>query len=212
MIKVFNNFLPDEKAHQLLHDIEAINGGWWRDARKVRDQEVHYFIPNISSDLKKSRIEYNIGNSLTDGYFTYSFSRSVKHVDSCVCAECNFKNEFLLSETFLNFIRQEANIKKPVLFESFVSIYKRGDFLSTHTDKNRGVAFILNLTPNWRAEYGGLLHVYTEDGIKAYTPTFNSLILLGLNNGKGLNHFVSEVSQYAPRPRIAITGWYNESS
>jgi len=36
------------------------------------------------------------------------------------------------------------------------------------------------------------------------------LVLMELGE-KGHNHFVSEVSEYAPRPRLAISGWFSDA-
>ena len=71
-------------------------------------------------------------------------------------------------------------------------------------------SFIFNLSWKWRPEYGGLLHVENELGFQAYNPGWGDLVLLSLAEGKGENHFVSEVTKYAPRPRLAISGWFNE--
>jgi Rps23 Pro-64 3,4-dihydroxylase Tpa1-like proline 4-hydroxylase len=151
-------------------------------------------------------------DSFLAGSFTYKFKRSTKHTETCNCVECEFRKNTLESDDFKQFISQETSLKNPQLFESFVSVYESGDFLSMHTDVNRGVAFILNLTAGWRPEYGGMLHIKTDNEIKAIPPVYNSFVLLGLKNGAGIPHFVSEVSQYVPYPRIAISGWYNEGS
>lgn len=81
-----------------------------------------------------------------------------------------------------------------------------------HTDKAMDCAFVLHLTPEWKPEYGGLLHIKQEDG--TYTtlcPKFNSLVLMDLNRPEGKPHFVSEVTSLAPYGRAAISGWYNET-
>jgi Rps23 Pro-64 3,4-dihydroxylase Tpa1-like proline 4-hydroxylase len=54
-----------------------------------------------------------------------------------------------------------------------------------------------------------LLHVANESGFQCYVPGWGDLVLLELGES-GENHFVSEVTSMAPRPRIAISGWYNE--
>jgi hypothetical protein len=210
MIHVVENFLSEDVAEKLVNHIEESPADWWREVVTTFGKEPKYYTQRFYDQRMKKPVVSKLGESLRSGFFTYSFTRSTKHADGCNCTECLFKEQFLESDDFKELIKIYAGLKNPVLFQHFLSVYKSGDFLSTHTDHGREVAFILNLSKDWKAEYGGLLNVYTEDGIKTFVPKFNSLILLGLENGKGLNHFVSEVSQHAPYPRIALTGWYNE--
>ena len=84
-----------------------------------------------------------------------------------------------------------------------------GHFLTQHDDgvegKDRLYAYVLNLTPEWRADWGGLLLFTEDDGhvAEGYTPAFNALNLMRVPQ----HHLVSEVASYAPAPRLSITGW-----
>ena len=84
-----------------------------------------------------------------------------------------------------------------------------GHFLTQHDDdvagKDRLFAYVLNLTPGWRADWGGLLLFTDDDGhvAEGYTPAFNALNLLRVPQA----HLVTEVASYAPAPRLSITGW-----
>ncbi len=64
---------------------------------------------------------------------------------------------------------------------------------------------MLNLTPRWRADWGGLLLFTDEDGhvAEGYTPAFDALNLLRTPPP----HRVSGVASFAPAPRLSITGW-----
>lgn len=44
------------------------------------------------------------------------------------------------------------------------SHFKPGDFLTTHTDGKREVAFVLGLSKNWNVDWGGNLLFTQEDG------------------------------------------------
>lgn len=87
--------------------------------------------------------------------------------------------------------------------------YAPGHFLTRHHDdvvgKNRIAAYVLNLSPEWRAEWGGLLLFHGPDGevIEGFVPRFNTLNLFRVPQ----DHSVSVVAPYAPYPRLAITGW-----
>ena len=64
---------------------------------------------------------------------------------------------------------------------------------------------MLNLTPGWRIEWGGLLLFHDEDGhvAEGYAPKFNSLNIFRVPQW----HSVSQVASYVDQPRLAITGW-----
>lgn len=87
--------------------------------------------------------------------------------------------------------------------------YSPGDFLTGHDDdvegKGRVAAYVLNLTPQWRTEWGGLLLFPDATGARAeaFIPGFNRLSLLRVPQ----QHSVSEVTRSAANRRYAITGW-----
>lgn len=83
-----------------------------------------------------------------------------------------------------------------------------GDFLTAHDDavagKRRHAAYVLGLTPEWRAEWGGLL-LFHDDRVvgHGFVPSFNTLNLFRVPQ----RHSVSEVSRAAPYRRYSVTGW-----
>lgn len=86
--------------------------------------------------------------------------------------------------------------------------YSPGDFLTGHDDdvkgKGRRAAYVLGLTQQWRAEWGGLLMFH--DGaslIDARVPQFNSVNLFRVPQ----LHSVSQVTRAAAFRRYSITGW-----
>ncbi|WP_299307473.1 2OG-Fe(II) oxygenase family protein [uncultured Croceicoccus sp.] len=87
--------------------------------------------------------------------------------------------------------------------------YLPGQFLTAHDDavagKNRVAAYVLNLTPKWRSEWGGLLQFHRADGdIECgFSPGYNVLNLFRVPQ----MHSVSFVAPFAAEPRLAITGW-----
>ena len=102
-------------------------------------------------------------------------------------------NNFHVTTLFKNIIRENTSIKNPVLYETFTSAYYPGDFLGRHTDEKRGVAFIFNLSWQWKPEYGGILSIENGDSWISYVPGWGDLVLLELGE-LGKVHFVSEVS------------------
>lgn len=87
--------------------------------------------------------------------------------------------------------------------------YSPGDFLTGHTDdvegKGRLAAYVLNLTPRWRVEWGGLLmfHDEAKAQVNGLMPDFNRLNIFRVPQV----HSVTEVSRAAAFRRYSITGW-----
>ena len=84
-----------------------------------------------------------------------------------------------------------------------------GDFLTGHDDviegKRRVAAYVLNLSPIWRLEWGGLLIFHDANGIgRCFSPRFNRLHVFKV----GQLHSVSEVTRAAPLRRYSLTGWF----
>lgn len=87
-----------------------------------------------------------------------------------------------------------------------------GNFLKLHDDRKedegRLVAYVINLTRDWQADWGGLLHFTSPEGdvVESFLPYFNSISLLRVPQ----LHFVSQVASYARGARYAITGWLRQ--
>lgn len=87
--------------------------------------------------------------------------------------------------------------------------FRPGHFLTAHDDhqpdKHRLYAYVINLTPVWRADFGGLLMFIGDDGhiSEAYTPRWNALNILKVPQP----HAVSVVAPFARGARYSITGW-----
>jgi SM-20-related protein len=117
--------------------------------------------------------------------------------------------EFLNDSAFLSFIRQVTGEPKIEFADAQATCYGPGDFLHRHydtlPDKKRIAAYVLNFTPRWLAEWGGLLGFLAEDGhvIEAYTPAWNALNLLHVTQ----LHYVSHVAPFAAARRYSVTGW-----
>lgn len=150
-------------------------------------------------------------NSLIEDQFTFRQKRMSKHPESCRCAYCSLIFDTLLSPDFLEYVEELSGLQNLDLISHFASIYDVGDFLSIHKDPKYDVAYILNLSEDWKYEYGGCLTVFEDERPTVILPKFNSLVLIFLQPD-GVEHYVSEVSQLAPGPRLAVSGWYNRKS
>lgn len=121
--------------------------------------------------------------------------------------------DLLNSEAFLGFVRRLTGDDRPAYVDAQATRYRAGQFLTAHDDelpgKDRLYAYVLNMTPAWRVEWGGLLVFHDADGhvAEAYAPKFNALNLFRVPAW----HSVSQVAAYVDQPRLAITGWIRGS-
>ncbi len=119
---------------------------------------------------------------------------------------------FLNSPAFLEFARAVTGRQAITHVDAQATLYERGHFLTQHDDrddsKRRVAAYVLNLTPEWKADWGGILQFIDADGhvAEGYTPAFNALNLLLVPQP----HAVSCVAPFAPTGRYSITGWLRE--
>ena len=88
--------------------------------------------------------------------------------------------------------------------------YSKGHFLNEHDDdvagKNRVAAYVLNLTPEWRRDWGGaLVFADQKDGSSScFFPSYNALNIFSVPQ----KHSVSFVTPFAGANRYSITGWF----
>jgi len=87
--------------------------------------------------------------------------------------------------------------------------YRPGQFLLPHEDideqEGRRYAYVLNLTRDWKPDWGGQLQFIEEDAvIETLLPRWNSLSLFRVPQ----RHQVTLVAPWAAAPRLAITGWW----
>ena len=87
--------------------------------------------------------------------------------------------------------------------------YRAGHFLKLHDDFNaeegRLYAYVINLTREWKADWGGLLQFLDAEGrvIDTLMPRWNSLSIFRVP----APHVVSLVAPWAEGERLAVTGW-----
>ena len=116
--------------------------------------------------------------------------------------------DFLNADNFINTCKAIVGMDdiKRVWLEA--TCYDKGCFLGNHRDDHNSenrVALILNLTRNWKTDWGGLLMVEANPNSQPMIipPRWNSLSLMRIP----VNHTVTCVSQAAAEHRFSITGW-----
>lgn len=210
-----DNYLDPHFANELYEWLAVkMPENWWFASYKQNAAKGYKSVNNIQRFPKcKHKIEYELKKCYSifnKGSFTYMFDRTMPHKSTCRCFECEFRS-FLVSEQHLSFVGSIINQKLTTSKEMFASRFTSGQFLSPHHDLNKGkVGFVLNLTPEWKAEWGGLLHILEKDYTtlkKVIVPSFNKITLFTIPEGGGLPHFVSHVAPDIPHKRISYTGW-----
>ncbi|HYS45634.1 MAG TPA: 2OG-Fe(II) oxygenase family protein, partial [Rhizomicrobium sp.] len=118
--------------------------------------------------------------------------------------------EFLNGPAFLQFCRRVTGMGAIQFTEAQATRYGRGHFLSTHDDDDQGkskrlAAYVLNMTPGWRADWGGVLMFPDKQGNieRGYSPAYNALNIFRVPR----LHMVSMVMPFAAGGRYAVTGW-----
>ncbi len=117
---------------------------------------------------------------------------------------------FLNAPQFIAFARLlsgDAAISRTVLQ---CTRYRPGQYLMPHDDQDdtegRRYAFVINLSRDWRPDWGGQLQFLDNDGdvLETFLPRWNSLSLFRVPQ----RHQVTFVVPWAAHPRHAITGWW----
>ena len=122
--------------------------------------------------------------------------------------------EWLVSPVVLQNVRRITGIASLRKCDGQATCYLPGHFLTQHDDggtgsEGRRVGYVLNLTREWRPDWGGLLQFLSPDGSQvedAWVPRFNSLALFRVP----VMHAVSYVSPFAQHARFAVTGWFRD--
>lgn len=115
---------------------------------------------------------------------------------------------------FLGFVRKVTGDDRIVFADAQATRYRAGHFLTSHDDDQPGMdrlyAYVLNFTPVWRPDWGGLLAFIDEDGNieQAFKPTFNALNIFRVPT----QHTVTEVASFVDADRLSITGWLRSSA
>jgi len=118
--------------------------------------------------------------------------------------------ELINAEPFLEQIRQISGHADILAASAQATRYLPGNFLTRHNDfhpsEGRRVAYVMNFSPQWHPDWGGMLQFFQDDGTPrdAWAPQFNSLVLFDVAHV----HSVTFVAPFAKTPRFAVTGWF----
>jgi SM-20-related protein len=118
--------------------------------------------------------------------------------------------KFLNTPQFIAFARYLSDDATITHVSAQCTRYRFGHYLMPHDDLHEGegrrYAYVINLSRDWRPDWGGQLQFLDEDGQvrDTFLPRWNSLSLFRVPQ----RHHVTFVAPWAAHPRHAITGWW----
>ena len=206
---LIRDFFKPDVAEALARAVEAIDWSLcYRDAQGDRrltgDQlrglgasERAYLIDGIV-DVARQKFQFS--------FFTESLADALQRGDTGLLARFI---RWMADDAFLSVMRDLTGVQEVNRVYAQATMYAPGSFLLAHDDhvhvEDRRLAYVINLTRQWRPDWGGLLNFSERDGSvsDSYFPHFNSLSLFAVPQ----THFVSYVPPFAEGQRNAITGW-----
>jgi SM-20-related protein len=199
--------LHDRLAVETLWVCSTIGGG------TVADVPVEML--EALSPAERARFEALAHREARDGFhYMFDSLRITDAIDRGEPLEPLYRSavDFLNSEPFLAFVRALTADQRPAYVDAQATRFLPGHYLTRHDDQKpsagRLYAYVLNLTPVWRADWGGLLNFLDEDGhvAEGYTPSWNALNIFRVPQA----HAVSYVAPFAGASRLSITGWIRD--
>ncbi len=208
-----HNFLDESTAAALAREL-ATSKEWrltFNDGETVLDHTQDSYA-RLSEDQRAAMARGIVDRGRKGFQFCYDVIRDDAGAsdaeDGALTRVVRFLNEAPMKEM----IREITGAVAIARVDGHASRYTAGQFLTTHDDriegKGRRSAYVLNLSPLWHPDWGGILQFFDKQGnvTRGYTPAFNALNLFAVPQP----HSVTWVTPLATAPRLSITGWMLE--
>lgn len=120
--------------------------------------------------------------------------------------------KFLKSKKMSSFIQDITGLAEVKLADAECFWFQRDHFHSSHKSRGKGkkrrICFELNVTKDFKADWGGMLQMLDDDGhiLKGYRPSFNKLNIYDSEQ----KNSISFVAPFSGEPRLSINGWFDE--
>lgn len=202
------------EAARALHDALADDGLMWRrslDNPANVDVPVAIFEGQPADE--QARLIAMVHDGARDG-FQYVYDRfRIGHgvaTGEAMPDALSDLHALFNSDVWLDFARRLTGDDRIHHVDAMATRYLPGQFLNGHNDHHEAAgrlyAYVLNLCPRWRAEWGGLLLFKDDAGevVETFTPGFNVLNVFRVPQA----HAVSMVTPFAGAPRLSVTGWW----
>ena len=193
LILKINNILVDSFAEVLFNTINKINNKNWYSISGIANTK-HEAKMIWSNKEKNDYFIKEARKAFRNNIFSFNFEKTMIFTKGEISEVEKTLRIILDSKLFISYLnyitKNKFNLKK--LHTMFLSRYKSGHFLSPHSDINNGkLAFIINLTPGWKPQYGGNLHFLNNNRteiLNTLTPAFNNLIIFEVPP-QGIPHY-----------------------
>jgi Rps23 Pro-64 3,4-dihydroxylase Tpa1-like proline 4-hydroxylase len=205
------NFLEQGCAMQLYQEL-ASSTQWRLTVNK--GEEIHHFEHEDLRSWSADRLATLDRAVASGGRYGFQFRYDVIRTDDRAPAILVELLEFLSSAEVLDFMQTLTGATDISFADGHATRFGPGHFLTAHDDRSdtmgRRAAYVLNLTPKWRPDWGGLLLFHDKLGniARGFTPGFNVLNIFAVPQP----HHVSWVTSLAAVPRYAVTGWLRAGS
>lgn len=204
-----------ERIHQCLRDEIAWNltycdedgpkNVWAREQVKMTPKDWQMLRQKIMGRARDKKFQFFYSN------FAIEEPHKAGLINDLILARVY---EFVNSEPFLKIMRDITGFSTITHADQQATAYGPGHFLTEHNDfdaqQGRKVAYVFNFTPEWKAEWGGLLQFIDPQSqtLHGLIPAFNALNLFAVP----ARHCVTQVATYSPATRYSLTGWLIERS
>lgn len=202
-----------------VHQALASAQDWTRSIHVEEGRDLDILVSDLEAlpPGERQDFERGLADSSTDSlqylFDTVRVSAELK-AGRPVAAPLAAVHDFLNGRGFLDFVAELTGDDRPAFADVMATRYLPGHFLTAHGDENpaerRLYAYVLNMTPAWRADWGGVLMFLDEDGhvAEGYVPAFNALNIFSVPQ----LHAVSMVTRLARTPRLSVTGWIHAAA
>lgn len=206
-------------ASRAVHQTLAETEDWTRSIHVREGEDLDLRVDELDAlpEHERAELERSLTQSSTDSlqyiFDTVRISAQIASGNP-VSAPMVDIHRFVNSAAFLDFVGKVSGLEGLAFADVMATRYLPGHFLTAHGDENpserRRLAYVLNLTSVWRADWGGILMFLDDDGhvAEGYVPSFNALNLFSVPQ----THAVSLVSHLARSPRLSITGWIHAAA
>lgn len=208
-----HNFLAEDAASTLAREL-ATNQAWrltFNDGDKVVDHTRDSYA-RLSEEQRAAMARGIVDRGRKGFQFCYDVIRDDAGASDADDGPLTRFVRFLNETSVLEKIREITGARAIARVDGHASRYTAGQFLTTHDDRIEGrgrrAAYVLNLSPLWHPDWGGILQFFDGHGnvTRGYTPAFNTLNLFAVPQP----HSVTWVTPLATAPRLSITGWVLE--
>jgi Rps23 Pro-64 3,4-dihydroxylase Tpa1-like proline 4-hydroxylase len=119
----------------------------------------------------------------------------------------------LQTEAFRGFFETVSGLPLTSSDDFGVHSMRTGDFLRHHTDdnKDRRLALVMYLTPDWRPEFGGTLSMVDDAGTThVIHAEYNSIVMFDVQ-AESAHEVLPVEAESDGLPRLSIGGWYHRT-